>query len=147
MILSNLPLKATPSFVASLVYGGNLEQIRMIGSGDKAYVRFLDPSECRKFYDDSDNGLVYGKYDNGKEKVVWVTLQDHVDVIGGNLREQIARGCTRCVKVVPVDEDYTMWALETFARGHRRNVESVSSGRSTQGNVDDTLHTLLLEIH
>ncbi|KAG8531569.1 uncharacterized protein KY384_003199 [Bacidia gigantensis] len=134
IILTDLPEYATSSFISSIVYGGNLEQIRLDRFGCKAWIRFLDPAACQKFYENSDNGLVYGKENNGKEKIVWVDLGKDVNVIGGNLREQIARGCTRSVKVVPVEEDFTKMALETFAARGRRSVEGLEEGRSSPNN-------------
>ena len=132
VILKNLPLGATPAFVASVVFGGALEQIHM-RSDDSAAVRFLSGTDCLDFYNETDNGLVYGKEANGKEKVIWTHLGKEVDVVGGNLEQWISMGRTRCIKAVHVDKKFTAKELKSYAEAKGRVLEGYEESETDKG--------------
>ncbi|MCJ1390118.1 hypothetical protein MMC18_002976 [Xylographa bjoerkii] len=127
-IISGLPIPSSSKFVASLVYGGLVENIVMKPNGI-AEVLFVKPDECFRFCDDNKNGLVYGKgvYEKHKNRDLFVLVKPHadVDVVGGKLGELILQGATRCVRVVWVDLDYTTHDLWKLAEGKNRKVEHI----------------------
>ena len=132
VIIKDLPRNATPSFVASLVYGGPIEWI-FIRSETAATVRFMDAKDCQTYYDDTSNGVVYGKDAQGRELVCFVELGKDVDVIGGLLRGWIDTGVTRCVKAVGVDEEFGVEALRKMGERKDRKVESMEDGETPSG--------------
>ncbi|KAL9104988.1 MAG: hypothetical protein Q9163_000160 [Psora crenata] len=132
VILKGLPRGVTPAFVASLIFGGPLEQI-YVRDNDTATVKFLHAADCQTFYDDTSNGLVYGREGNGREQVVWVSLAKDVDVVGGLLNQWISSNCTRCVRAVPVEEGLGKEYLWRMASRNNRSVEGIEDGRSPGG--------------
>lgn len=100
---------------------------------DTASVKFLHAADCKKFYDETSNGLVYGKDPNEIEKFVWVELAKDVDVVGGLLTQWIASNFTRCVRAVPVDEDFGKEYLWKMASRKNRRVEGIEDGRNPGG--------------
>ena len=142
VIIKGLPKGSTAGFVASLVFGGPVEQIHM-SDGATASVKFLHGADCKKFYDETSNGLVYGTYPNGRERIVWVSLAKDVDVVGGMLRQWITSDFTRCVRAVPVDEDLGKEYLWKMASRKNRSVEGIEDGQNPGGvsicpNYSDT---------
>lgn len=135
--MKGLPPASTTAFVASLVYGGPLEQIH-IRDDDTASVRFLHAADGEKFYRDTSNGLVYGKDWQGKEKIVWVHLAKDVDVIGGKLEGWIQAEMTRCIRVVPLEDDIGKEYLWKIASRKNRIVEGIEIGESP-GKVSNRL--------
>ncbi|KAK4693433.1 hypothetical protein P7C71_g3963, partial [Lecanoromycetidae sp. Uapishka_2] len=134
VILKNLPSNADLSFVASIVYFGPVEAIYM-RSDNTATVKFLNAADCQKYYDDTSNGIVYGKDVSGREKVVFVELAKDVDVIGGLLQGWIDVGASRCVRLVSVEEEWGMVAMKEFAEKKGRVLEKMSDGK-TPGGID-----------
>ena len=132
VIIKDLPRNATPSFVASLIYGGPIEWIFM-RSESSATVRFMDPNDCQNYYDDTSNGVVYGQDLQGRELVCFVELGKDVDVIGGLLRGWIDMGVTRCVRAVGVDEDFGVEALRKMGERKGRRIESMEDGETPGG--------------
>ena len=132
VIVKDLPRNATPSFVASVVYGGPIEWIFM-RSDSSATVRFMDAKDCQNYYDDTSNGVVYGKDAQGRELVCFVELGKDVDVIGGLLRGWIDTGVTRCVKAVGVEEEFGIEALRKMGERKGRRVESLEDGKTPGG--------------
>lgn len=98
-----------------------------------ATVKFLHAADCQKFYDETSNGLVYAKDVQGHEQVVWVELAKDVDVIGGLLSGWIEGGVTRCVRVVPVEEDIGEAHLMKIASRKNRKVEGISDRKNPGG--------------
>ncbi|MCJ1399104.1 hypothetical protein MMC11_002306 [Xylographa trunciseda] len=127
-IISGLPIPTSTRFVASLVYGGLVENIVM-KPGGTAEVLFVNPDECSRFCDDNKNGLVYGKEvfekDRMRELFVLVKAHQDVDVVGGKMGELILQGVTRCVRIVWADADYTTHDLWKLAEGNTRKVEHI----------------------
>ncbi|KAL9129023.1 MAG: hypothetical protein Q9217_002425 [Psora testacea] len=115
------------------VFGGPLEQI-YIRDSDTASVKFLHAEDCTSFYEKTSNGLVYGKDANGREKIVWVSLGKDVDVVGGLLDQWITSDFTRCVRAVPVDEDYGKEALWKIASRKNRSIEGIEDGKTPGGS-------------
>lgn len=98
-----------------------------------ATVRFTEAEACQKYYDDTSNGVVYGKDAKGREKVCFVELATEVNVIGGLLRGWIDTGVTRCVRAVGVDEEYDVAALLKIGERKNRKVESVEDKTNAAG--------------
>ena len=131
--LKSLPEGSTLAFVALLVFGGPLEHLRRSPSGTSATVRFLHAADCKTFYDETSNGLVYGIDNLGKEKVVWVTLGTDVDVVYGLLSTWISLEFTRCVRAVGVDEDLGRDYLWKLGEEKGRVVEGIEQGQTLRG--------------
>lgn len=141
MVIKDLPHESTNAFVASLVYGGPIEeiQIRSSAAGNlSAIVRFMDAGDCMKFYDETSNGLVYKKDDKGGELVLFVELAKDVDVVGGLLQTWIASGVTRCVRAVGVESEWGMDELLKIAERKNRKVEKIVDGQNAGGVSDYT---------
>ena len=139
VIIKDLPRGSTATFVASLVYGGRVEEISVRSSATgnhSAVVRFMDAGECMKFYDETSNGLVYDKDATGRELVLFVELSKDVDVVGGLLRGWIVSGVTRCVRVVGVESAWTMDGFLKIAERKNRKVEKIVDGRNPGGVSD-----------
>ena len=131
VILTSLPTKSTLSLVASLVFGGPLENIKVYET--MASVKFLHAADCQAYHDATSNGVVYGKDLQQNEKVCWVERSRDVDVIGGLLSEWIEKGVTRCVRAVPVDERIGMDALKSLALQKGRSLEGMELGKTPGG--------------
>ena len=133
VIVKELPRGASPTFVASLVYGGPLEQIQ-IRNETSAAVLFLDAEDCMNYYNATSNGIVYKKDIHGHELVVFIELAKDVDVVGGLLRGWIDSGVTRCIRAVGVDEHWDEEDLMKIASRKNRKVEGIDDGKN-YGNV------------
>ena len=136
IIIKELPRGSTANFVASLVYGGPLEEIhiRSSAAGDlSAMVRFMDATDCMNFYDKTANGLVYKKDGKGRELVLFVELCKDVDVVGGLLQGWIESGVTRCVRAVGVEAEWGMEGLQKVAERKNRKVEKIVDGQNPGG--------------
>lgn len=136
VIIKDLPRDSTASFVASLAYGGALEEIQIrssVGGNLSALVRFLDAEDCKKFYEETANGLVYKKDAKGRELVLFVELSKDVDVVGGLLQGWIASGVTRCVRAVGVEAKWDMNGLLMIAERRNRKVEKILDGQNAGG--------------
>ena len=116
-----------------------MEQIRVSNSqtSTTAFVVFLHGDDCKNFYDETANGLVYGMDSIGNEKVAWVSLGKDVDVLSSVATHWVALEYTRCVKAVPVAKDYERHFLWELAAGKRRKVEGIELGK-TKGGVSCT---------
>ena len=130
MIITQLPEHTSPRFIASLVYGGPLENINV--TPNMASVRFLEHKDCMKFYEATENGLVYGMKGN-EELFVFVELAKDVDVVGGLLRSYIDQGCTRCVRVIGADDHWTLENLSEIATSKNRKVEHIKIEKNASG--------------
>lgn len=98
-----------------------------------ATVRFMDAKDCQNYYDDTSNGVVYGKDAQGRELVCFVEQGKDVDVIGGLLLGWIDTGVTRCVKAVGVEEDFAVDTLRKMGERKGRRVESLEDGKTPGG--------------
>ncbi|KAI4088860.1 MAG: hypothetical protein LQ344_005786 [Seirophora lacunosa] len=130
VVLTGLPEPSTPTFVASLVFGGALESIR-VSEGKHAYVTFLHADDAAKYYDATANGVLYKK--EGVDHVIMTDLGKDVDPVSGLLREWTEKEFTRCVRAVGVDEDWSLHALYATAEKKGRQVEKVVDGINVNG--------------
>lgn len=132
-IIKALPATASLAFVANLVYGGPLEKIRIHVSGKGASVTFLNPADCKKFFDDTANGLAYNTSPSTgpvrRFRHLEVELSSVVEPVVGKLYEYVQKGLTRCVKAVPVEDGLTMSYLQKMAADKNRSVVKVQEGR------------------
>ncbi|CAD6570474.1 MAG: hypothetical protein ASARMPREDX12_003640 [Alectoria sarmentosa] len=136
VIIKDLPRGSTNTFVASLVYGGPIEEIRIRSSpaGDlSAAIRFMDAGDCTKYYHETSNGLVCKKDAKGGELVLFVELSKDVDVVGGMLQGWIDSGVTRCVRAVGVEAEWGMDGLVKVAERKNRKVEKIVDGQNAGG--------------
>ncbi|CAF9933049.1 hypothetical protein IMSHALPRED_009056 [Imshaugia aleurites] len=136
VIIKDLPHGSTATFVASLVYGGPVEEIhiRSSAAGDlSAVIRFMDAEDCMRFYNETSNGLVYKKDAKERELVLFVELSKDVDVVGGLLQNWIVSGVTRCVRAVGVETDWGMDGLRKIAERKNRKVEKIVDGQNPGG--------------
>ncbi|MDI1488841.1 MAG: hypothetical protein OHK93_008117 [Ramalina farinacea] len=146
VIIKPLPTNVTLAFIANLVYGGPLEKIRIHVGGKGASVTFLNPADCKKFFDSTGNGLAYNiSPPTGpvrRFRHLDVELSDTVEPVVGKLYEYVQKGLTRCVKAVPVDDEITMPFLEKMAADKNRSVVKVQEGRGIANVCDLTNATI-----
>ena len=136
VIIKDLPRDSTATFVASIVYGGAVEEIQIRSSAARnltAVVRFMKAEDCSKFYEETSNGLVYKKDAKGRELVVFVELAKDVDVVGGLLQGWIDTGITRCVRAVGVESKWDLDGLFKIAERKNRKVEKIVDGQNAGG--------------
>ena len=134
--IDNLPYNATPNFIASLVYGGAVEDIhtRTSAAGDTlASIRFVDAEQCSNFYHKTANGIVYKKDVRGRDVAAFVELGQDVDVVGGLLQTWIDNDTTRCVRAVGVGEELSRSDLKVLAEAKGRKLEGLQDGKTPGG--------------
>ncbi|KAL8658429.1 MAG: hypothetical protein Q9226_000997 [Calogaya cf. arnoldii] len=124
IMLTGIPPGATPSLVASFVFGGPLERIHVGDSS--AFVTFLRGDDADKYYEATGNGLDYEK--DGKKYVIMTETTTEVNPVSGILREYIEKEFTRCVRAVGVDAEWTAVALQEVAARKGRKVEKIVDG-------------------
>ncbi|KAL8802050.1 MAG: hypothetical protein Q9182_004063 [Xanthomendoza sp. 2 TL-2023] len=124
VLLTGIPMGASPTLVASFVFGGPLEQIQV--NEKSAYVTFLRGQDAEKYYEATGNGLLYKKDD--VEHVIMTEMTREVNPVSGILREYIEKEFTRCVRAIGVDKDWTMKALQETAARKGRRVEKIVDG-------------------
>ncbi|KAL8707549.1 MAG: hypothetical protein Q9220_007441 [cf. Caloplaca sp. 1 TL-2023] len=125
VVLTGIPTSSTPTLISSFIYGGPLESIRLAPS--TAFVTFLRAEDATKYYDDTANGLIY-KDDHGIDFCIMTEKQQEADPVSGILREWMEKEFTRCVRVIGVDEDWTLKALHETASRKGRKVEKIVDG-------------------
>ena len=131
MFISNIDDLRSEKKITSLVFGGPLESI--ILSTKTAMVTFLNPDDCQKFYRETANGLVWGKDDNGGEKIAWVELAREVDIIPGKLREMVDNGATRCVRASGRSLDPKIEDVFKIPGAGKLAIEDVNDARLEDG--------------
>ncbi|KAL8759882.1 MAG: hypothetical protein Q9199_000447 [Rusavskia elegans] len=124
IMLTGVPSGATPSLVASFVFGGPLERIHVGDSS--AFVTFLRGEDAAKYYEATGNGLDYRKDD--VEHVIMTEMTSEVNPVSGILREYIEKEFTRCVRAIGVDAEWTTMALHEVAARKGRKVEKIVDG-------------------
>lgn len=129
VLIKNLPLNATTSFVVSIVFGGGLERID-VKSG-KAHVLFLHAKNCQIFYDATANGLDYEF--EGQKGLAQVEKALDVDVLSSQVRTFIQLGFTRCVRAKDISSDLTAAKIRAKAAYKNRLVEEVIVGKNESG--------------
>lgn len=98
-----------------------------------ASVRFTDADACKRYYDDTSNGIVYKKDIQNRESVAFVGLAKDVDVVGSMLQQWIDSGVTRCVRAVGVGEGWGMDGLQQIAERKGRKLEGISDSKNPGG--------------
>lgn len=129
--LSNLPSKAELKKIVGLVWGGNIQEFIYTPGQSWAEVLFINPDDCKRYYDSTPNGVVYP---SSKDRHIEVEACPP-ESARGNVKEILEKNMTRCVRVMDVEDDWTKVALAKVAAGkdNKRAVESVVSGMDTRG--------------
>ena len=89
-------------------------------------MRFLRAEDAAKYYNSTDNGLVYEK--DGKKHIIMTEMGKEVSPVSGLLREWTEREFTRCVRAIGVDKEYSFSTLQQMAAAKGRNVEKIIDG-------------------
>ncbi|KAL9615913.1 MAG: hypothetical protein Q9160_009151 [Pyrenula sp. 1 TL-2023] len=111
IILNGLPRDTTFALVQSLVFGGALELIHLIPEKSAAYVTYIDPEKCDKFYNTHANGITFASTD-GRKTFCEVNRLKTVEPISGVLNAQLECGATRAIVATGVDEEWRLRALQ-----------------------------------
>lgn len=119
----------TASIVASLVWGGVIEEIYV--RSNSADVLFAYAEDCQNYCDATARGIKYNK--DGRDVVVYVEKGKDVDVTSGQLSTYLERGFTRCVRAVDVLERFTLAELWMKAGLKNRKVEGIEMGKNEAG--------------
>jgi hypothetical protein len=125
-MLSSLPADADLTLIQSLIHGGAIDDMVLMGASGVAYVRFTSGDACDTYCAKYPNGLVF-KY-RGRSHTLFVDKCKDVDVISGMLQGYIDCGASRCVRAIGADEDWGMGALKKLAEGKSRKgkVENIT---------------------
>lgn len=108
--MSSLPRDATFTLVQSLVFGGTLQEIRLSPEKTTAYVTYIDPDKCEKFYDTHPNGITFASAD-GKKNFCGVDRVNTAEPTSGVIQAQVQCGATRAITAIGVEEDWQIRAL------------------------------------
>ena len=93
----------------------------------------MNAKDCKGFYEETANGLVYKKDAKGRELVLFVELTKDVNVVGGLLQGWIDTGITRCVRAVGVESKWDSDGLRKIAERRNRKVERIVDGQNAGG--------------
>lgn len=99
-----------------------------------ALVKFLTADGCKKYYDETKNGIeVVG---DSKSVVIFVELAEGPNSINDVIQGCIDGGVTRCVRAIG-KVDYTDAQLMDLARGisqsNKRDVDCIKHGKNARG--------------
>ena len=131
VILKGLPEYSTSAFAASLVWGGPIEEIVVTGSGTHAYVTFMHAEDCAAYYKTTSNDVKY--IASGQPCYVTVTQDTDVNPPSGGLKTAIEKEFTRSVRLIGVEESFSLADLWALAANKGRKVESVENGKTARG--------------
>ena len=123
-----------PDFIASLVYGGPLEQIHC--SGASAAVTFINAADAENYYKKTPNGILYRSSNDNLQYFAEVRMADDVTPVSGMVQEYVNNGFTRCVRAIGVDFAKSLEELHAVAVGKSsvpRKLEGLEDGKSPQG--------------
>lgn len=105
-----------------------MEEINFTPGSSVADVVFVKAEDCMDYYNKTGNGIpIPGA--GGKQQIIWVELGKDVDPMSGLVQKLLESGCTRCLRAIGIDEDWTPVALTTLAVGkgsRARRVEHIS---------------------
>jgi hypothetical protein len=126
LTLSSLPADADLTLVQSLVHGGAIDDMVLMGASGVAYVRFISGDACDKYCENYQNGLNF-RY-KGRLHTAFVDKCTEVEIISGMLQGYIDCGASRCVCAIGADEDWSMGGLKILAEGKSRKgkVENIT---------------------
>lgn len=119
----------TPSLVASLVWGGIIEEIHVKTSS--ADVLFAYAEDLQNYLEATANGIKFKK--DGRDLVAVVEKGRDVDVASGQLCKYLEQGFTRCVRAVDVLDKFTPEELRMKAGFKNRKVEGIDIGQTEAG--------------
>ena len=103
-----------PDFIASLVYGGPLEQIQCLINS--AAVTFIYPEDALAFYEHTANGIVY---EANAEVIRFAEVRMPIDPtpISSYVMDCFNQGATRSVRAIGVDVVMSINSLRLLAEG------------------------------
>jgi hypothetical protein len=119
--------------VSALVWGGLIQEFVFSPGKSEAEVLFVNPADCKKYFDATPNGIQYpGQPD------LYITVKAcPAESARGNVKEIMEKAMSRCVRVMDVDQDWTRLALSRIAAGvgskNPRAVDNIVSGKTPQG--------------
>lgn len=122
---------ANPSFIASLVWGGMIDEI--IIKTKSAEVIFASAEDCDKYYDIGRKGIPYKRKGSDKVQFAFVDKGPDVNVVGGLLQTYLDQGFTRCVRVTNVPDEFTKPQLQVKAGLKGRRLEGIEDGNLSTG--------------
>lgn len=122
---------ANPSFIASLVWGGMIDEI--IIKTKTAEVIFASAEDCDKYYDIGRKGIPYKRKGSDKVQFAFVDKGPDVNVVGGLLQTYLDQGFTRCVRVTNVPDEFTKPQLQVKAGLKGRRLEGIEDGNLSTG--------------
>ena len=103
-----------PDFIASLVFGGPLEQITCLISS--AIVTFIKPEDAQAYYDATPNGIIFRHTPDGPYTAE-VKLHEDVTPVSSLVQQYVDNGATRCVKAIGFDVVTPLGDLYRLGRG------------------------------
>lgn len=113
LIFRNLPLNASISTVAGLVFGAKIEEIVYKPKSAFAIVLLLDANECLKLYKATGNGIEWPD----KKRNIWVEIGQEVNPLTGKEQNMIEKEWTRVIRAYGVDADLNVAALRKLGNG------------------------------
>lgn len=122
---------ADPSLIASLVWGGMIDEI--IIKTKSAEVIFASADDCDKYYDIGRKGIPYKRKGSDKIQIAFVDKGPDVNVVGGLLQSYLDQGFTRCVRVSNVPDEVTKPQLHLKAGLKGRRIEGIEDGNLRTG--------------
>lgn len=132
---------ADPSLIASLVWGGTIDEI--IIKTKSAEVIFASADDCDKYYDINRNGIPYKRKGSDKIQYAIVDKGPDVNVVGGILQTYLDQGFTRCVRVTNTPAGCTLTELQQKARRKGRRLEGIEDGNLSTGVSLPTVYSCI----
>jgi len=130
--LSNLPSGAALKNVASLVWGGNIQEFNFTPGNSWAEVLFLHPNDCKKYFDATPNGV---QYPSQTDRFVTIELCP-AESAHEMVKDIVSKQMTRCIRVIDYDAEWSKIALARIAAGAEkttRAVDCVVTGKNGAG--------------
>ena len=121
-----------PDFIASLVFGGPIEQI--FCGGNSAAVTFINPEDAQAFFDATPNGVVYRKTSEAHHYAE-IRMAEDVSPASSLVTQYVGVGATRCVKATGVDVAMSLEYLTALGNG--RLTSRGTTPRTLERLVDD----------
>lgn len=146
MKITNLPVGFTVSKIASLVFGGPVEQISFNSGNSHATVTFVHASDCMSYFIKTGNGI---QLSDQQDHVLWVELGIEVDPMSGLTKSHEEGSCTRCLRAIGIEEDWTIAGLTKLASGkggNARKVEDISVKMNRSTGVSGSMPLQLCEL-
>ena len=100
--------------IAGIVWGGPLESLHYTLGENTAFALFLHARDCRDYYESTANGI---PYPGQQLRIVTVELGNEIDPISSQVRDAMTRGCTRCIRVIGLNNDWSVGWIRRYAEG------------------------------